>query len=59
MDLVEATLVMFVFRQFFQLSWRRDAWRLLLAGLAYVAFKTVLVRLFSWAVIKLVLAQLA
>jgi hypothetical protein len=59
MDLVEAALVVFVFRQFFRLSWRRDAWRLLLAGLAFVAFKTALLRLFSWAVIKLVLAQLA
>jgi hypothetical protein len=59
MDLVEAALVVFVFRQFFRLSWRTDAWRLLLAGFAFVAFKTALLRLFSWAVIKLVLAQLA
>jgi hypothetical protein len=59
MDVVEALIVLFAFRQFFQLQWRRDSWRLLLAALAFVAIKYLLTRLYSMAVIKIVLAQLA
>jgi hypothetical protein len=59
MDVLEAVIVVVVFRQFFQLSWRRDGWRLLLAAAAFVAFKTVLLRLFSLALVKVVLLQLA
>lgn len=59
MDALEALIVVFVFRQFFQLSWRRDWWRLLLAAAAFVAFKTALLRLFSFALVKVVLYQLA
>ena len=59
MDALEALIVVFVFRQFFQLSWRRDWWRLLLAAAAFVAFKTALIRLFSFVLLKVVLYQLA
>jgi hypothetical protein len=59
MNALEALIVVFVFRQFFQLSWRRDGWRLLLAAAAFVAFKTALIRLFSLALLKVVLYQLA
>lgn len=59
MDAVEAVLVAIVFRQFFQLSWRRDGWRLLLAAVVFVAIKTVLLRLFSFALVKVVIHQLA
>ena len=59
MDGIEALIMVFAFRQFFLLAWRRDWWRLLLAAIAYVAIKFLLVRLYSFAVIKLVLAQLA
>jgi hypothetical protein len=59
MDIVEALLVVCVFRQFFALSWQRDAWRLLLAAIAFIAIKTLLMRLFSLVVVKLVLYQLA
>jgi hypothetical protein len=59
MDAIEALLMAFVFRQFFHLSWRRDAWRLLLAAVVFVALKTALLRLYSLLLVKLVLAQLA
>jgi len=59
MDAVEAALVAFAFAQFFQLSWRRDAWRLLLAAAVFVALKTALLKLFAMVVVKIVLAQLA
>jgi hypothetical protein len=59
MDAVEALIVMAVFRQFFALSWRADAPRLLLAAIAFVASKSVLLKLFAIAVVKIVLAQLA
>ena len=59
MDGLEALIVVFAFRQFFQLRGARDAWRLLLAALVFVALKYLLVRLYSYALVKLVLAQLA
>ena len=59
MDGIEALIVMFAFRQFFQFGWRRDGWRLLLAAVCFVAIKFLLVRLYSLAVIKIVMAQLA
>ena len=59
MDLLEAVLVAVVFRQFFQLSWRRDGWRLLLAAVVFVAVKTALLKLFAKLLVKIVLAQLA
>ena len=59
MDVLEAGLVAIVFRQFFQLSWRRDGWRLLLAALVFVALKTALLKLFARLLVKIVLAQLA
>lgn len=55
MDGVEALILMFAFRQFFQLEWRRDGWRLLLAAIVYVALKWATLRLFSMAVVKYVL----
>lgn len=59
MDGIEALIVLWAFRQFFLLDWRRDWWRLLLAAVAFVAIKYLLVRLYSMVVIKLVLSQLA
>ncbi|MBK6728294.1 MAG: DUF3667 domain-containing protein [Xanthomonadales bacterium] len=59
MDGIESLILVFAFRQFFLLEWRRDWWRLLLAAVAFVAIKFLLVRLYSFAVIKIVLAQLA
>jgi hypothetical protein len=59
MDVVEALVVVCVFRQFFQLSWRRDGWRLLLVALVFIAFKAALLKLFGKVLAKIVLAQLA
>lgn len=56
---IEALIVVFVFRQFFQLSWRRDGWRLLLAAVVFVALKAALLKLFGKVLAKIVLAQLA
>lgn len=59
MDGIEALIMAFAFRQFFQLEWKRDGWRLLLAALVFIALKYLLVRLYSYALVKIVLAQLA
>ena len=59
MNAIEALLVACVFAQFFRLTWRRDGWRLLLAAAVFVAIKFALVQLYSLAVAKVVLAQLA
>jgi hypothetical protein len=59
MDGVEAAIMVFAFAQFFRLDAVRDAWRLLLAAAAFVALKYLLVRLYSYALVKFVLAQLA
>ena len=59
MDAIEALIMLFAFRQFFQLDLKRDAWRLLLAAAVFIALKYLLVRLYSYALVKLVLAQLA
>ncbi|MBP7623930.1 MAG: DUF3667 domain-containing protein [Xanthomonadales bacterium] len=59
MDGVEALIALIAFRQFFQLDARRDAWRLLCAGVVFVALKFLLLRLYSYALVKIVLAQLA
>lgn len=58
MDGFEALIVVFAFRQFFGLGWRRDGWRLLLAAAAFIALKFLIVRLYSYAVIKIVMAQI-
>ncbi len=58
MEVIEASLVMFAFHQFFQLQWRRDWWRLMLAGLVYGVVKWGINRLFVLAVIKYVLHTL-
>jgi N-formylglutamate amidohydrolase len=59
MDGIEALIMLFAFRQFFQLDLKRDAWRLLLAAAVFIGLKYLLVRLYSYALVKLVLAQLA
>ena len=59
MDGVEALIALVAFRQFFQLEARREAWRLALAGVVFVALKFLLLRLYSYALVKIVLAQLA
>lgn len=59
MDGVEAAIMVFAFAQFFRLDAVRDALRLLLAAAAFVALKYLLVRLYSYALVKFVLAQLA
>lgn len=59
MDVIEALIVLVVFRQFFQLDLRRDGLHMLAAGVAVIAFKFVLVRLYIGLLLKLVLAQLA
>lgn len=59
MDAIEALIMLFAFRQFFQLDLKRDAWRLLLAAAVFIGLKYLLVRLYSYALVKLVLAQLA
>jgi hypothetical protein len=59
MNAIEALVVVLVFRQFFQLSWRRDGWRLLLVAVVFVALKFALLTLFGKIVAKIVLAQLA
>lgn len=58
MDTIEAAIVAIVCAQFFRFPWRQRWPQLLLAGLAYGAFKFLLVRLYSLAVIKWVLATL-
>ena len=55
MEVIETSLVLFAFYQFFQLQWRRDWWRMLLAGALYALVKWGLNRLFVIAVIKYVL----
>jgi hypothetical protein len=57
MDLIEPALVLLACSQFFQLDLRRDGWRLLLAGAAFVASKKILIYLYSWLLVKLVLAK--
>lgn len=54
MEVIETSLVLFAFHQFFQLRWRRDWWRLLLAGLVYAVVKWGINRLFVLAVIEYV-----
>jgi len=59
MDVAGAAIVVVAFRQFFLLDMKRDAWRLALAVLAYLALKAALLRLYATVLVKLVLAHLA
>jgi hypothetical protein len=43
--------------QFFELDWRRDTVRVLLAVSVYVGVKWLLLRLYAWGVLQIVLAQ--
>lgn len=58
LDVIEAGIVMRAFRQFFGLSWRKHALRLLAAGLLFVIGKWALLRLYALALVKLVLMQM-
>lgn len=58
MDAIEALIVTLVCAQFFQWRWAARWPQLLLAALAYAGCKFLLVRLYSLAVIKWVLATL-
>jgi hypothetical protein len=57
MNFVEAAIVMLALRQFFLIELPREAWRLLLAGLAFAAIKWLLLRLYAMALVKIVIAQ--
>jgi hypothetical protein len=64
MYVIEAGVVALSFRQFFLVcvsreSWRREAWRLLLAAAVFVALNWLLLRLYGRMVVKIVLAQLS
>lgn len=59
MQLAEAAILAIAFRQFFDLQWRRDAWRLLLAICTFAICKALLLRLYAIALVKLVLAHLS
>ena len=59
MDGVGAAVLLVGCRQFFLLDPRRDCVRLAAAVLAYLALKTLLVRLYATVLVKLVLAHLA
>ncbi len=54
MEVIETLIVLFAFCQFFQMQWRRDWWRLLLAGAVYAVVKWGIKRLFVLAVIEYV-----
>lgn len=59
MNLVAATIVAVAFRQFFVIDLRREWPRLLMAIGLFVAIKVGLQRLYAWALIKAVMAQLS
>lgn len=59
MNTLEALIVALAFKQFFQLRWRRDALRLLLAGVLFAAIKALLLRAYAYALLRLVLSQVS
>lgn len=59
MGAIEVAIVMLAFAQFFRVDWRRDAWRLALAAIVFLAAKWALMRLYAWLLVKFVLAHAA
>lgn len=57
MDLIEPALMLLACHQFFQLDLRRHWWRLALAAAVFVLSKKLLIYLYSWLLVKLVLAK--
>ncbi|MEO7252351.1 MAG: DUF3667 domain-containing protein [Arenimonas sp.] len=57
MGALEAGIVMLACQQFFLIDWRRQWWRLLLAGAVFVVLKLTLLRLFAILLVKIVIAQ--
>ena len=58
MTALQTLMLMVALRQFFVLDWRRDGWRLLLAGALFAAFKWQATQLYARAVVELVLWQM-
>ncbi len=59
MGAIEVAIVMLAFAQFFRIDWRRDAWRLALAAVIFLAAKWALMRLYAWLLVKFVLTHAA
>lgn len=57
MDAVEPAIVLLALSQFFLVDLRRQWWRLVLAGVVFVATKKMLVYAYAWVLVKFVLAR--
>lgn len=58
MTALQTLMLMVALRQFLVLDWRRDGWRLLLAGALFAALKWQATQLYARAVVELVLWQM-
>src|SRR3989344_894721 len=58
MTALQTLMLMVALRQFLVLDWRRDGWRLLLAGALFAALKWQATQLYARAVVELVLCQM-
>ena len=58
MTALHTLMLMVALRQFLVLDWRRDGWRLLLAGALFAALKWQATQLYARAVVELVLWQM-